>query len=307
MGIRRFGIFCYLICLFTLGTTLGASPKPLDVYLASSHIASFFYFIKAIPLDDRLPLYLIDTHDDAMVLTGSREIRRRLLTQPNSKFTHQLAEMDAGQFIESYNWIEPLMPNPINALIWIPPRTLTPAKKEPYPVSLKLNRELIRNNQAPLKMSILTLKDWENIPWPPHYALSLDLDYFNAMDSLTVQSQMRELFLSIATHPPDYFTVAVSQPYLATEVQAGFLVRCFITTLLDRTPWALAIDPRISWGGRDRGQIEWLRSLDRTWREYDLKKDNLIPWLNQFAPKRTRILEAGSSSFYGAASADKNW
>jgi len=242
------------------------------VHLTSSHIGSFFSLATTLDPEASLTLVNWDAHDDALALTQSRVIRRTLWKKGRVDL-NRLNEMDQGQFVEGYNWIEPLMPQPLRRVIWVRPGK--PSDLEDLRITEGLQREVRLAGSPALDWSWNDEVGWE--PPGEAWVLSIDLDVLSRDPGGRAERLSR--FLSqAATRPPVVVTACVSAPYLEAS-EPGPLVRELLEALLAVTDWTISVDPRVSWGGRDRGQERRLGAEGRQWHEYDARDDGLESWI----------------------------
>jgi hypothetical protein len=111
---------------FLLGLAWGGSPGPLPVYIEDSHAGTFYWIVQNLPLNREHQLALIDAHSDASEILHSDSIRQEVLrATTEGKMEELVAAWRAQGQIQCFNWIEPLIPNPISKVWWTPAETLT--------------------------------------------------------------------------------------------------------------------------------------------------------------------------------------
>lgn len=264
------------ILLLAVTVPLAASPP---VVFTSSHIGSFSALARWLPSDATLTLVLVDAHDDAMALTESRTIRARLW-EDGVVQESVLRTLDAGQYIEGYNWIEPLMPHPLARVLWIAPASSL-ADQARTRVIAALNTEVRAAGEPDLEVNFKEGPP-DQVPDGP-WVLSIDLDYF-AESPGALEGNLRTLLGLCRRNPPLVVTFAVSEPYLASASQGELFVTIAWSVLLEETDWRITVDPRVSWGGRDRGQEHRLAARQRVWEEFNFTR--VRPWADQYGQGR---------------------
>lgn len=251
---------------------LAPGVPALEVTVTSSHIGSFPALVRALGPADAVTLVNWDAHDDAFALDESRRIRPTLWTSAGPQ-EDRLLEMDQGEFLEGYTWIEPLMPRPVARLVWVRPGL--PSTAEANRVTRDLNREVRKAGLPDLEWTASDEALW--VPPEGPWVLSVDLDVL-AGDLSAAAGRLARFLSRTRDHPPRLVTACVSAPYLAPG-EPGPLVRLFLKAVLEQTPWTVRVDPQVSWGGRDRGQEARLKAGGRTWAEYDAPTDGLESWI----------------------------
>ena len=114
------------VFLLTSGEARGGSPADLPVYLEDSHAGTFYWILQNLPLNREYGLVLIDAHSDASEILNSDSIRRQVLRAATDARLEQLVRAWRSRgTIQSFNWVEPLIPSPIAKVWGVPAEKLT--------------------------------------------------------------------------------------------------------------------------------------------------------------------------------------
>ncbi|MFC4994595.1 CapA family protein [Rubritalea tangerina] len=110
-----------LTILFFLSLTFHSWAKVLPVYIEDSHAGSFEFLCKELDFDESYTLVLFDAHSDASAVDASDTIRKSLhKARSSSARVASAREWRERGLIQPYSWIEPLMPKPIERVLWVP-------------------------------------------------------------------------------------------------------------------------------------------------------------------------------------------
>lgn len=219
----------------------------LPVFIADNHAETFAWITRE--FDPSVPhqLVLVDAHSDASAAERSDEIREQLprvsSLDARAKLIHRWR--DQGR-LQAYNWIEPLMPQPIRHASWLAGTTLSPDKKRALHESAiasldgRLEVEPRSSGSFSNRWETFDLEDFD--AWQPGtlpVILSIDLDFFAGMEP----SKQTELFERIWVKAMDWpqlkgVAFAVSRPWLTNDEEALALVG-LATAAVVRTPFAV--------------------------------------------------------------------
>jgi hypothetical protein len=265
---------------------LAALTRPagaVDLVLSASHAASYYAVLAG--LGDRTAVLVnVDRHDDLAALRDTEALRRgwegAASAEGRAAYLRGLRSRGA---VSCWNWIEPLMPRPVERALWIaPPQVALPSIGE---LEAKLKAGRRRIGEWPI--GIADPRELRAaIPKGP-WLLSIDLDYFDG--SSDPGGELRALFAACRERPPLMATAAVSMPYLSSEEAAGRLARELVDAVAAQTDWGLVIDPAFDGGPIDRGRDASLRTEGRRWREYDPVADGLFGYAREAAGSRARL------------------
>src|SRR4029079_16380927 len=117
------------ICIAAL---LAATNSPataanrLPIYIEDNHAGTFYWLAQNIDLDQSFTLVLFDAHSDASGIFDSDKIRYALRNVASTQDRQKLIDRWRSKgAIQCFNWIEPLMPAPIEKVIWVPAEKLS--------------------------------------------------------------------------------------------------------------------------------------------------------------------------------------
>ena len=90
------------------------------MFLADNHAETAGWITRNFDLDDSHTLVLVDAHSDASAVERSEELREELRRVPSEKERAVRIEnwRKSGR-LQAFNWIEPLMPRPLDHVLWL--------------------------------------------------------------------------------------------------------------------------------------------------------------------------------------------
>lgn len=219
------------LVLFAAGTL--RAEQTLPVFLADNHAETFGWITRTIDPDDSHQLVLVDAHTDASAAERSEEIREQLRRVPSEEArAERVEEWRKNGRIQAFNWIEPLMPRPLDQVVWFPlkpsaPEEIVSSTAEAVG-SLDGRLEVEPRSSGSFDGRWTTLDAAGFQTWNPHsrkIILSIDLDAFAGMDA---ESRNRgfESIWQRAMDWPGLVGVAfcVSRPWLTNDDEADALV-----------------------------------------------------------------------------------
>ena len=105
--------------VFVLAGLLRAE-QALPVFLADNHAETFGWITRTFDPDGRFQFVLVDAHSDASMAERSEEIREGLRRVPSLEArASNIEEWRKSGRIQAFNWIEPLMPRPLDQVCWL--------------------------------------------------------------------------------------------------------------------------------------------------------------------------------------------
>src|SRR6476646_2207253 len=110
-----------------VGATLAAvEARSLPIYIEDNHAGTFYWLAQNIDLDQSYTLILFDAHSDASGIFDSDKIRHALRSVASTQDRQTLLDRWRSKgAVQCFNWIEPLMPAPIEKVIWVPAEKLS--------------------------------------------------------------------------------------------------------------------------------------------------------------------------------------
>jgi hypothetical protein len=261
---RRAALLAFALC----------SPRvpAIDLILSPSHAASFYSVLER--CQSGATLVNVDFHDDLAANRRTRELRLAWFgaaTAEEGKARLQALRSRTG--VACWNWIEPLMPYPVERAVWVAPPGAKAESLSALERKLKLGK---RFGGTPLRR--VALSDFAAaIPEGP-WVLSIDLDYLS--DSSDPEGELRWLLSRCRGHPPLVAVAAVSMPYLPSEARAGVLARALAAAVAAGTGWRFLVDPDPPLPEAiDRKRRDELRKAGREWKEYDPRSDGFTDFV----------------------------
>jgi hypothetical protein len=92
----------------------------LPCFLADNHAETASWISRNFDLDEPHTLVLVDAHSDASAAERSEDIReelRRVASEQARK--EKINSWQQGGRLQPFNWIEPLMPRPLDQVLWL--------------------------------------------------------------------------------------------------------------------------------------------------------------------------------------------
>lgn len=221
-----------LLLLLWRGTPANAAPRLLEIYFEENHAGTFYHLASTLPLNEPHSLVLIDAHSDASAILGSDRVRAAIRGVPSEEARVELfAKWRKSGAVQCYDWLEPLMPQPIAEVLWIPARELNP-------LALARQQTLARESldgvleAFPRECGELGPRfravDWATFTDPEFHArfahpviVSIDLDYFADRTDAELRGAFEEVFARILRIPKlRAITFSLSVPWLRDQAQA---------------------------------------------------------------------------------------
>src|SRR5436305_13465781 len=113
------------LCVVALLVAASAAAKVLPIYIEDNHAGTFYWLAQNIDLDQSCTLVLFDAHSDASGIFDSDKIRSALRNVASKQDRQTLLDRWRTKgTVQCFNWIEPLMPAPIEKVIWVPAERL---------------------------------------------------------------------------------------------------------------------------------------------------------------------------------------
>ncbi len=248
---RSSSLFVSQACLLlALGGSIDAS-QTLPVFLADNHAETFGWISRTFDPDARYQLVLVDAHSDASMAERSEEIRENLRRVPSAEVRAERVEQwrQAGR-IQAFNWIEPLMPRPLDQVLWLAAPELSAEKRA------EMNREATESLDGRIEveprsagslaerwrtLDLIEFSKWEPAGKP--VILAIDLDFFAGMEA----SKREAIFETIWQRAMDWPGLAgvafcVSRPWLSDDAEADALVNLACDTVSRTRGTMLEID-----------------------------------------------------------------
>ncbi len=245
--------------------------------MADNHAETFGWITCTFDPDDAFTLVLIDAHSDASAAERSEEMREQLRRVPDLATRAATVEKWRTEHrLQAFNWIEPLIPRPLDQVRWFVPATAGDAQTLNSGAGASLDGRLEveprSSGSFAERWQTSVLQDfatWQSGPKP--VILAIDLDTFAEMDA----TEAEENFAGIWKHAmtlPDLRGVAfaISRPWLENDEQAARLVRMALRAIRHTRGATLEWDASVDDRPDDSLQAAALRHKDEPVPRWDL-------------------------------------
>lgn len=223
-------IFCFAFLLKSAG---GMSPAAIPVFLSDDHAETFAWITREFPLDEAHALLLVDAHADSSAVNHSDALRQALrkVSTLEERASRVSAWRQSGR-IQAFNWIETLMPRPIDQVLWLAGTNLDEERVE------SLTREAVDQLDARLEFEARAggalagrwqVGDLQSLEKrrPPDLPIivSVDLDFFHGMKPDDAGAAFDKIW-AFAMGLPRLAGVSfsISRPWLSDDEEAGRLL-----------------------------------------------------------------------------------
>lgn len=221
------------VFLLTSGLALAGSPADLPVYIEDSHAGTFYWILQSLPLNRAYGLVLIDAHSDASEILNSDSIRSQVLRAATDGALEQLARAWRSRgAIQSFNWVEPLIPSPIARVWWVPAERLTAnqieRKRHEAERQINAHESASPRDEGGFgrRYDVVGLDTLLQQTMPGPLVVSVDLDFFAGETSAAgTRARVERVLDSVLRLPRlEALTFSISRPYLTSDSQADMLL-----------------------------------------------------------------------------------
>ncbi len=209
------------------------AEQALPVFLSDNHAETFGWITRTFDPDASYQLVLVDAHSDASMAERSEELREQIRRVPSVEArASRVEEWRRTGRIQAFNWIEPLMPRPLDHVCWV----AAPKLAETERAALNLEASGLLDGRLEVEprsagsfvdrwatVDLAGLSEWQ--PGARPVILAIDLDFFAGM-----KPAVREkVFGTIWQRAMDWpglagVAFAVSRPWLTDDAEADALV-----------------------------------------------------------------------------------
>ncbi|MGE5212352.1 MAG: CapA family protein [Nitrospirota bacterium] len=233
------------------GAFAGAA-NTLPIYIEDNHAGTFYWLSQNIDLDQSYTLVLFDAHSDASGIFDSDKIRYALRnvasTQDRQRLLHRWR---SNGTVQCFNWIEPLMPAPIEKVVWVPAEKLSASqiRKHRQKATALLDGHL---EAAPRTSGSLqdayVVSDFEHlekeIDAKQQLIVTIDLDYFAGLAATNQQEAFVRIWNFVVNRPNlGAITFAISRAYLNDEPEANRLLNLALKSALSLPTVQIEFEP----------------------------------------------------------------
>jgi poly-gamma-glutamate capsule biosynthesis protein CapA/YwtB (metallophosphatase superfamily) len=258
---------CRLIALWlALAACDGAEPGVLPIYIEENHGGSFGWFAERVNLEEPHVLVLIDAHSDATSVSHSDSIREGLRRVGSEEERRERVEQwrRRGR-VQAFNWIEPLMPRPIERVVWLPSWEI--GKGETAQFLESAARSLDGRTDFEHRDAGEMGSRWQVLPgssfsrWQPGnlpVLATIDLDFFAGMPPDLARERFEKLWHRLPQLPRlSSVTFAISRAWLTDDAEAFRLLLLVLEEVRLVRGAKVSFEPFAP-----RGPDESLRALD---------------------------------------------
>ena len=222
-----------LACLAIAPLAMARAPQELPVFLADNHAETFGWIARTFDSDQAHLMVLVDAHSDASAVERSEELREGLRRVANERERDARVESwrTVGR-LQAFNWIEPLMPRPVDRVLWLAAPELDEAgcagKRQKACEELDGRLEVEPRSAGSLakRWEVCDLKGYA--AWNPGnkpVILAIDLDFFAGMGRIEREQHFEAIWERAMDWPGlSGVAFAVSRPWLKDDAEAGDLV-----------------------------------------------------------------------------------
>jgi poly-gamma-glutamate capsule biosynthesis protein CapA/YwtB (metallophosphatase superfamily) len=250
---RAAGICIAALLAATNSPATGANGLP--IYIEDNHAGTFYWLAQNIDLDQSYALVLFDAHSDASGIFDSDKIRYAVRNVASAHDRQTLLDRwRAKGAVQCFNWIEPLMPAPIEKVIWVPAEELSQSQIREHrrKATALLDGHL---EAAPRKSGSLrdayVVSDFEHLAKEinPNQQLivTIDLDYFAGLAAAKQEQAFGRIWNFVIERPNLHaITLAISRAYLNSEAEANRLVRLALMSALSLPTAQIEFEPFVT-------------------------------------------------------------
>lgn len=213
--------------------------EPLPVYLEDNHAGTFQFLATTLEQEKPHVLVLVDAHPDSTINLKAKSLKDGIRKAAGSKERHeQIAAWRKDGTIQASDWLAPLMPKPIERVLWIRPSDLVDDPDLKLKGRLQLQARLL-GPMLGLRFEPMSLEQCRSkLPPDLPVVVSIDLDFFAGLDPLAAEKRFTEVWKTVSQYPRlTAISFAISRPWLASDAEAGRLVRSALQAALS-TPAA---------------------------------------------------------------------
>ncbi len=236
---------------FCLCPLIHADTSPLRLHLADNHAESFRWFANQFDLDARYHMVLIDHHSDASCVERSDDIREQLRRVNSVEQRQQRCWQwrDQGR-IQAYNWIEPLMPRPIERVTWIPALSLDAKaaaecrSKAQDEIDSRMEFELRSSGALARAWNVEDFTTWKkSAPQRVPTVFAVDLDFFLGVPREQWAQTWHDLWWRMLKEPHlKSISCCISRPWQQSDDDVNALLRMVLWSYSRTFPATVSID-----------------------------------------------------------------
>jgi hypothetical protein len=249
--------------LLTAVQAADARAGVLPIYIEDNHAGTFYWLAQNIDLDQSYTLVLFDAHSDASGIFDSDKIRDALRDVASNEARQELLDRWRSKgTVQCFSWIEPLMPAPIEKVIWVPAEKLSASqireRREEATAFLDGHLEAAPRKSGSLQEAYV-VSDFKRLEkqLDPNRALivTIDLDYFAGVADAERERAFARIWNFVIGRPNlRAITFAISRPYLKSEDDADRLLKLALTSALSLPTAQIEFEPFLT-VGNDQSEL----------------------------------------------------
>src|SRR4029077_6867714 len=214
------------ICIAALLAVISSpvrAANSLPIYIEDNHAGTFYWLAQKIDLDESYTFILFDAHSDASGIFDSDKIRYALRNVASAQDRQTLLDRWRSKgSVQCFNWIEPLMPAPIENVIWVPAEKLSASQirehRQQATALLDGHLEAAPRKSGSLQEAYIVF-DFEHlekeIDRTEGLIVTIDLDYFAGLAESKREQAFARIWNFVIEQPNlRAITFAISRPYL---------------------------------------------------------------------------------------------
>ncbi|MBN2771322.1 MAG: CapA family protein [Spirochaetes bacterium] len=238
-----------IICACSVLEARNARPV-IPVYFSDNHGGSFYFIADNVDYRKKYTLLLFDMHSDARSIPNSDFMREVLLSSTYDNVYPVFTSWNERGIVQCYNWIEPLLPAPIDKVIWVPSQSLTASEK--HTLKEKVRRLINAETHSYARevedlspvYSILSFEELKKTDLGSKPVIcSIDLDYCARLSSKEGDKSLDRIYEFISGSNLHILTHAISQPYLKNMRQGHLLLYRALRNSLNIINSRIVFDP----------------------------------------------------------------
>src|SRR5262245_23840008 len=242
----------WLVALLVAAGHTVLAANSLPIYIEDNHAGTFYWLAQNINLDEPCTLILFDAHSDASGIFDSDKIREALRKVASVQDRQTLLDRWRSKgTVQCFNWIEPLMPAPIEKVIWVPAERLLPSQireaRQEATGFLDAHLEAAPRKSGSLREAYI-VSDLEHLQKEidPRQRLivTIDLDYLAEVAEAEREQAFARIWNYVIGRPNlRAITFAISRPYLKSEPDADGLLKLALTSALSLPTAQIELEP----------------------------------------------------------------
>jgi poly-gamma-glutamate capsule biosynthesis protein CapA/YwtB (metallophosphatase superfamily) len=252
---KQRGAGIWIAALLAATSLPATAANRLPIYIEDNHAGTFYWLAQNINLDEPRTLILFDAHSDASGIFDSDKIRGALRKVSSTKDRQKLLNRWRSEgAVQCFNWIEPLMPAPIEKVIWVPADKLSASQirehRQQATAFLDGHLEAAPRKSGSFREAYV-VSDFEHLEKEINHTerviITIDLDYFAGLAAAEQEQAFARIWNFVIGRPNlCAITFAISRPYLNSEHDANQLLKLALTSALSLPTAQIEFEPFVT-------------------------------------------------------------